>query len=249
MNRKLKALIVDDEPPARQIIRAYLNKNAAIEVVGECDNGFDALKSIQELRPDILFLDIQMPKITGLELVEVLEQPPHIVFITAYDEFAIKAFELNAVDYLLKPFSEKRFNAAVEKVLKQQETGVQVDLSTMGNVQIQPDANIDRIVVKKGSQLHVLSLDEVLFVEAQDDYVMIHTSSGRFLKSKTMKYYESQLPAQEFVRIHRSYIVNVSKIQSLEPYDKETYLAIISQEHKLKISRNGYRKLKEHLNF
>ena len=245
----LTALIVDDELPARQIIRAYIESFGNIKVIGECDNGFEALKELQQLKPDILFLDIQMPKVTGLELLEVLDNPPHVIFTTAYDQYALKAFELNAVDYLLKPFSQERFNAALKKVVAQCNVGERINKSTLEDVKQQINTKVDRIVVKRGSKLEVIALNDILYFEAQDDYVMIYTNSGRYLKSKTMKYYEQHLPIKEFVRIHRSYIVNVNHIQRLEPYDKETYLAIISDNQKLKISRSGYKKLKALLNF
>ena len=244
-----KALIIDDEPPARSIIRAYLKKYTNIKVVGECANGFEAIKSIKELQPQILFLDIQMPKVTGLELLEVIDEPLQVVFTTAYDQYALKAFELNAVDYLLKPFDEGRFDDAVHKVIGKLQTGVQSNKEQIEQMEDAKEEKLERIVVKKGTKLEVIDLEKLLYIEAQDDYVMLHSETGHFLKSKTMKYFEEHLPSDQFIRIHRSYIVNAGRIKSLEPYDKDTYLAIISPECKLKVSRTGYKKLKEIMDF
>ncbi|WP_430814298.1 LytR/AlgR family response regulator transcription factor [Carboxylicivirga sp. RSCT41] len=244
-----KALIIDDEPPARSIIRAYLKKHTSINIVGECANGFEAIKSIKELQPHILFLDIQMPKVTGLELLEVIDEPLQVVFTTAYDQYALKAFELNAVDYLLKPFDEKRFDDAVQKVLDKLQSGVHSNQEQIEQMEDARPEKLERIVVKKGTKLELIDLDNLLYIEAQDDYVMLHSENGRFLKSKTMKYFEEHLPEEQFIRIHRSYIVNTSKIKSLEPYDKDTYLAIINPNCKLKVSRTGYKKLKATMDF
>jgi two-component system LytT family response regulator len=244
-----KALIIDDEPPARSIIQAYLKKHNNIEVVGECANGFEAMKAIKDLQPQILFLDIQMPKITGLELLEVIDEPVQVVFTTAYDQYALKAFELNAVDYLLKPFDEARFDGAVNKILGQLKTGTDSNREQIEQMENTRQEKLERIVVKKGTKLEVIDLPCLLYIEAQDDYVMLHTTTGRFLKSKTMKYFEEHLPTEQFIRIHRSYIVNSHHIKGLEPYDKDTYLAIINPDCKLKVSRTGYKKLKEQMGF
>ncbi len=244
-----KALIIDDEPPARNIIKAYLKKHSEIEVVGECANGFEAIKAIKDKQPHMLFLDIQMPKISGLELLEVIDEPVQVIFSTAYDQYALKAFELNAVDYLLKPFDEKRFDAAVDKVLQKIKSGDVSNQLQVEQLQANDSATLERIVVKKGTQLEVIDLEKLLYIEAQEDYVMIYTEAGHYLKSKTMKYFEQHLPSDRFIRIHRSYIVNTDKIRGLEPYDKDTYLAILNPDCKLKVSRTGYKKLKEVMDF
>ncbi|MBS2096986.1 LytR/AlgR family response regulator transcription factor [Carboxylicivirga linearis] len=249
MSTKYKALIIDDEPLARNIIKSYLKPWANIEVVEECSNGFEALKAVREHQPDLMFLDIQMPKVNGLELMEVIDDPVHVVFTTAYDQYALKAFELNAVDYLLKPFNEKRFANAVQKVLQKLEVGENYNNQQIQTMQDQAEEKLERIVVKKGSKLEVIPLDDILYLEAQDDYVMIYTNSGHFLKAKTMKYFENHLPTENFIRIHRSYLVNAEKIKRLEPYNKDTQLAVINDDCKLKVSRTGYKKLKEVLDF
>nr|WP_321407470.1 LytTR family DNA-binding domain-containing protein [uncultured Carboxylicivirga sp.] len=249
MNNIYRALIVDDEPLARNIIKSYLKPWENIEVVDECSNGFEALKSVKEHKPDLMFLDIQMPKVTGLELMEVIDDPVLVVFTTAYDQYALKAFELNAVDYLLKPFNEKRFGDAVNKLIQKLETGEKSNQQQINSIQEQSEEKLERIVVKKGNKLEVIPLEDILYIEAQDDYVMIYTSDAHFLKAKTMKYFEDHLPPENFIRIHRSYVVNVEKIKQLEPYNKDTQLAVISNECKLKVSRTGYKKLKEILDF
>jgi two-component system, LytTR family, response regulator len=244
-----KALIVDDEAPARSIVHEYLKDYPHIEVVGECANGFEAMKTIKELEPHLIFLDIQMPKVNGLELLEVLEDAPEVIFTTAYDDYAIKAFELNAVDYLLKPFSKERFDVAVNKVLEKLAAGTPGKGVPVEKIRESSSELLSRIVVKKGSSMTVIPLSEILFLEAQEDYVMIHSTQGRFMKNQTMSYYESHLPEKEFIRIHRSYIANAAKITKLEPYDKDAYLAVIPPDHKLRISRAGYKKLREQLGF
>ncbi|MFT3740684.1 MAG: LytTR family transcriptional regulator DNA-binding domain-containing protein [Breznakibacter sp.] len=250
MNSKAyKAIIVDDELLARQIVESYLGAYPQIEIVARCANGFEALKAVQEQRPDIMFLDVQMPKITGIELLEVMDNPPAVVFTTAYDEFAIKAFEMNAVDYLMKPFAAERFRKAVDKVLDRlaQNQPVWQPFGALSNES--GETELTRIVVKSGANIRVIPVDDILFIEAQEDYVMVHTDKGHYMKSQTMGHYETHLPAAKFVRIHRSYIVHIDRIERLEAYDKETYLAVVASNHKLKVSRTGYKKLKETLKF
>ncbi|PWE01200.1 LytR/AlgR family response regulator transcription factor [Marinilabilia rubra] len=249
-NKVFTVLIVDDEPPAREVIRSFLERHSTLKVVGECSNGFEALKAIQEKTPDLLFLDVQMPKVSGLELLEVLDEVPVVIFSTAYDQYALKAFEMSAVDYLLKPYSQERFDKAIEKVLDQLHSGSKTNTKEV--IQNRLDASndfIDRIVVKTGNKMHVIPTGKVRFIEASEDYVMIYGEKSRHLKSQTMRYYENHLDPGNFVRIHRSYIVNVNFVERLEPYDKDTYVAIMTEGQRLKISRTGYRKLKETLNF
>ena len=210
----IRTIIIDDESLARDLIKAYLQKFEDIEVIAECGDGFQGLKAIQEKKPDLIFLDIQMPKITGFEMLELLEEPPVIIFSTAFDQYAIKAFELNATDYLLKPYAEQRFNEAVDKA-KQKIGSVSVvkeELETLQDTRAESDESLDRIVVKTGNKIQILSLDVISHFEAQDDYVAIHSDQGKFLKLMRMKHLENRLPNGEFVRIHRSHIVNVKQI-------------------------------------
>lgn len=244
------ALIIDDEPPARAVVRSFLKKHPSIKIAGECSNGFEALKTIQEENPDLLFLDVQMPKVSGLELLEVLDNAPVVVFSTAYDQYALKAFEMSAVDYLLKPYSQARFDQAMQKVMEQLKNGQTTRTSELIKAHSEGKKDLlQRVVVKTGNKMHVIPVGQIRFIEASEDYVMIHAEKSRHLKAQTMHYYESHLEPSHFVRIHRSYIVNVNFVERLEPYDKDTYVAIMTEGQRLKISRTGYRKLKETLNF
>ncbi len=248
---RLKALIIDDEQLAREIIKSYLLSDTSVELIGECSNGFEGLKMIQTEKPDLVFLDVMMPKLTGFEMLELLEDMPIVIFSTAYDQYAIKAFEKNAVDYLLKPYAKKRFHEALEKAKEKAALGEKHELIIPEalNANTQKDEVLSRIVMKTGSKIHILSVDKISYIEAMDDYVKIHTSEGKFVKQSTMKYYESHLSAHDFVRIHRSFIVRVKEITRLEPLTKDSYVALLQDGTQLSISRSGYGKLKEVLKF
>lgn len=242
-----KVVIIDDEPLSREIVKAYLRNFPDMEVLQECGDGFEGVKAIQEHKPDLIFLDIQMPKITGFEMLELIDHKPSVIFITAYDAFAIKAFEANAVDYLLKPVAEERFKTAILKwksqmaLARPEEEPVERVLSSMSATATQQG----RIVVKTGSKVRIIPVHEVLYMEAEDDFVKIVTADGSFLKNKTMTFYEETLDAQHYVRVHRSYIVNVSQITKIEPYQKESHLAILRNGQQIPVSKTGYVKLKE----
>lgn len=244
-----KALIIDDEPPARQIIRDFLIGYPEIRITGEFADGFSGLKAIQEEKPDLVFLDIQMPKITGFELLELLDAPPVIIFSTAFDQFAIKAFEMNAVDYLLKPYSRERFDQAIGKAIQSLTSGsggMQSAQKVLQSVGEQPEL-LSRIAVKTRHKVHVIPVDEIRYLEADGDYVTIHTEKDRFLKEKTMKYFELHLEPERFIRIHRSAIINVDFMDRLEYYDKESYAVLMKDGTRLKASTAGYKILKEAL--
>jgi two-component system LytT family response regulator len=248
---KIRTVIIDDETPAREIIKYYLKDLENIEVISECADGFSGLKTISSMKPDLVFLDIQMPRLTGIELVEVLTEKPEIIFTTAYDQFAIRAFELNAVDYLLKPFPKRRFLDAVKKATDKIESGTgnkEPASQLLAKIPEQASA-VNRIVVRKGNAINLIPVDKIRFVEAQDDYVMIHHADGKALKQQTMKFYEDSLSKQDFVRIHRSYIVRVEEIKRIEPYGKDNHIAILQSGDKLPVSRAGYKQLREELNF
>jgi two-component system LytT family response regulator len=244
-----KVLIIDDEPPARQIIRDYLKAYSNLEIAGEFTDGFSGLKAIQELKPDLVFLDIQMPKLTGFELLDLLDNPPLIIFSTAYDQFALKAFEKNAVDYLLKPYSRERFEQAVDKALLALRSGNQENnpiRSVIDAVDEQPDL-LSRIAVKIRHKVHVIPVQDIRYLEADGDYVTIHTEKDKFLKEKTMKYFEIHLDPARFIRIHRSTIINVDFMDKIEYYDKESYAVLMKDGAKLKASTSGYKVLKDAL--
>ncbi len=246
----IRTIIIEDEEPARDIVKRYLQSFPEIEIIGEYADGFSGVKAINELKPDLLFLDIQLPKLTGFELLELVEHWPVIVFATAYDQFAIKAFEMNAVDYLLKPFSADRFATSVQKAKEKILTNdrKQETEKILNSVDDQNEI-LDRVVVKTGSKIKVIPIESVSYIEAQDDYVMIYCNDGKFLKEKTMKYFESHLDPKNFVRIHRSFIVNVNQIVRLEPFEKDGYVAILKDNSRLKVSDSGYKKMKSLLKF
>jgi len=241
----MKAILIDDEPLARTIVKEYLQNHADIIVVTECNDGFEGVKAINQHRPDLIFLDIQMPKINGFEMLELIEEPPAVVFTTAFDEYAIKAFEAHAVDYLLKPFSQERFDKALEKFRSQNSVQQQKE-ATESLLQEAPTlpSQTDRIVVKNGGKIKIIPIPAVHYIEAADDYVKIITHEGSFLKNKTMGFYENALPAGVFVRTHRSYIVNVQEITRIDPYEKESHLVLLKSGVRLPVSKAGFQKLK-----
>jgi two-component system LytT family response regulator len=249
MNNKIIAIIIEDEQPARDLLKAYLRSHAEIELVAECENGFDGVKAIGEYRPDLIFLDIQMPKLTGFEMLELLDEYPEIIFTTAYDEFALRAFELNAVDYLMKPFSKARFDQALEKVFHRlQNKAQQRDAVEKLKEQVRESAGPqERFFVKTGNRIDVIAVDEIMHVEAQDDYVEFHTTKGRFLKKETMTQLEKQLPPEQFMRVHRSHIIRLDQMEKLEKYGKESYMVILKDNTKVQVSKNRIKNLKEQL--
>jgi len=245
----LKAIIVEDEKLARDLILEYLRDHPDIQVTGEYEDGFSGLKAINELKPDLVFLDIQMPKLNGFEMLEVLDHKPVIIFTTAFDQYAIKAFEFNAVDYLLKPYSQERFSEAVKKARERLVSGdVNITDKLINHIDKKPEI-IHRVVVRSRSKIHVISVDEIRYIKAEDDYVMLYTGDGKFLKQKTMKYFEAHLPPEDFVRIHRSYIARLSEISQMQLYEKDSYIVILKDGTKLPVSKSGLPRLKDILDF
>jgi two-component system LytT family response regulator len=243
---KIKVLIIDDEQLARDLLKSYLSKDSRLEIIGECSNGFEGVLAIQELKPDLVFLDIQMPKITGFEMLELLTDPPVIIFSTAYEEFAIRAFEANAVDYLLKPYPLERVQVAVEKALKQILSGAgnKEELENLSQTHDEKSGLLTRIVVKSGSKIKIIPVETIDYLESEDDFVMIYCKEGHFLKQKTMKYFENHLDPIKFIRIHRSCLVNSAQIAEIQQYGKESWMLLTKNGAKLKISKSGYLALK-----
>jgi two-component system LytT family response regulator len=242
-----RVLLIDDEPLARMVVLEYLQGfKDSIEVLGECNDGFEGLKAIQQHQPDLIFLDVQMPKINGFEMLELVENPPAVIFTTAFDEYAIKAFETHAVDYLLKPFSKERFNKAVEKFLatKPVEYPAKQTESLLEAASQSPGQH-ERIVVKTGTKVKIIPVADVEYLEADDDYVSVHTKEGSFLKNKTMSFFEQTLDADQFVRVHRSYIIKIQDITRIDPYEKDAHIAILKSGAKIPVSKTGYAKLKQ----
>jgi two-component system LytT family response regulator len=242
----IKAVIIDDEPLARSMVIEYLQQYPEVKVVQECGDGFEGLKAIQQQQPDLVFLDIQMPKINGFEMLELLEQPPAVIFTTAFDAYAIKAFDIHAIDYLLKPFSKDRFDQAMQKCMEQYKTGTgQEQVKKMLEQVPTSPAYQHRIVVKVGGKIRIIPVHDIQYLEAADDYVKINTAEGYFLKTKTMNYFEQSMDPQQFVRTHRSFIVNVQLITRIDPYEKDGHLAILKTGGKIPVSKTGYAKLKQ----
>ena len=242
----IKTILIDDEPLARSIVREYLQSFKEIEIVAECNDGFDGIKAIHQHQPELIFLDIQMPKINGFEMLEIAEPLPDVIFTTAFDEFAMKAFEANAIDYLLKPFSKERFDKAMTKWLtnrlqKPNENSAQ---KIIEKINYQPEEK-NRIVVKNGANIKIIPVADVLYLEAFDDYVKIYTTDGMQLKKKTLSFYEQTLDEQKFLRVHRSYIIQLTQLTKVEPYDNNNHIAMLKNGTKIPVSRNGYLKLKE----
>jgi two-component system LytT family response regulator len=236
----LKAVIVDDEEPARELIKVFLKDFENIEVSGEAMNGFDGAKLVNSVQPDLVFLDIQMPKVDGFEMLELLDNPPKIIFCTAFDEYAIKAFEHNAVDYLLKPFSSKRFSEAIAKVMS-----ISVEERPTAPQPAEYHKPLERVVIKDRKEIIILDVLEIDYLEAQDDYVEVNTRDNHWLKQKTMKYFEESLDQNQFCRIHRKYILNLKALAKIDKLGKETYLAQLKSGKSIPISNSGYQSLKK----
>ena len=243
-----KIVIIDDEPLARSIVIEYLQSQPDMEVVAECNNGYEGVKAIMQHKPDLVFLDIQMPKINGFEMLELLDTIPPVIFATAFDEYAIKAFEANAVDYLLKPFSKDRFNAALTKWLsKKDDKGSEKNIQDLLENSEKQTEEKNRIVVKTNSEITIVPVSDVFYIEAYDDYVKIFTKDNYYLKKKTMNYYEQVLDPTQFFRVHRSFIINLQQLTRIEPMEKNSYIALLKSGKKIPLSRPGYSKLKEKL--
>ena len=245
----IKALIIEDEELARELIKNYLKGTDLIEIIHECDNGFDGLKAIADLKPDLVFLDIQMPKLNGFEMLELVDDPPEIIFITAHNEFAIKAFDMNAVDYLLKPYSKDRLLTAISKAAERIRTQQPAAKKIHNLIQTPITEKMERLVVKSGTRIKVIPVEKIIYLEAEDDYVMIYTEEGKHLKQATMKHFEDCLDPSMFIRVHRSYIVRVDQVVQLEPYSKDNYILKLKNGATIKVSRSGLKSLKEKLSF
>lgn len=242
----MKVILIDDELLARAIAKEYLQSHPGFEVVAECSDGFEGLKAIQQHKPDIIFLDIQMPKISGFEMLELVEDPPPVIFTTAFDEYAMQAFEKHAIDYLLKPFSKERFDKALQRAMQliSNKTVSEQTKELLESIAAS-EVKSNRVIVKDGGKIKIIPIAQIQHLEAADDYVKINTSEGCFLKNNTMQFFESQLDSQQFVRIHRSYMVNITLITRIDPYEKDSHLVILSNGKKLPVSKSGYVKLKE----
>ncbi|WP_288370822.1 LytTR family DNA-binding domain-containing protein [uncultured Algoriphagus sp.] len=237
----IKTLIIDDEPLAAGIVEEFLRSDSRFEILEICQDGFEGLKAIQKHQPNLIFLDVQMPKITGFEMLELLDEPPAVIFTTAFDEYALAAFDAKAIDYLLKPFSKSRFQQALNRFLERYEVeqgGQNSAISSLAE-------KSQRLVVRVKNEIKIIPVDQVSYFEAADDYVNIVTESGAFLKKMTMKSLEEALSPDRFARIHRSYILNLNEVTRIEPYEKDSYLVFLRNGKKLPVSKTGYSRLRQ----
>jgi len=243
----LRVIIVDDEPLARGVVREYLGAHPAVTIVAECGNGFDAVKAVTELAPDLMFLDVQMPKLDGFEVLELLGRAVPVIFTTAYDQYALRAFDVHAVDYLLKPFSEERLAEALARargrLAGREGEDPALDVDGLVAAARPRSGPLERVLIRDGAQVHVLPADRIDFVEAQDDYVSFMADGKSFLKDQTMAAVEAALDPTRFVRIHRSYLLNIERIARVELYAKDSRIAILRDGRKLPVSRAGYQRL------
>jgi two-component system LytT family response regulator len=240
----LRTIIVDDEEPARLLLREFLSGREDVELIAECENGFDAVKSITESKPDLVILDIQMPKLNGFEVLELVDESPAIIFATAHNQYAVKAFEIHAVDYILKPFSKERLDEAIEHVKERIKKNKNIPVQALAAASGMKSTPIERVLVKDGSKVHVIPVDRIDYIEAEDDYVAIKSDGKSHLKQMRMAELEKELDSTKFVRVHRSYILNLERIARIELYAKDSRMAILKDGTKLLISRSGYEKLK-----
>ncbi|MGZ4788232.1 MAG: LytR/AlgR family response regulator transcription factor [Terriglobales bacterium] len=245
--KKIRTVVVDDEELARQVLRELISLHPELELVAECANGFEAVKAITELKPDLVFLDIQMPKLDGFEVLELVGTEMAIVFATAYDEYALKAFEVHAVDYLLKPFGSDRFEKALQTVRQRVGGHSAPDANKVAEISRDargPGQFLDRIVVRDGTRVHIIPVAKLDYVEAQDDYVALCSEGRKHLKQQTIASLEAALDPKQFLRIHRSYIVNLERVAKIEPYGKDSKVAVLTNDARLPVSRAGYDRLR-----
>lgn len=243
----MRTLIVDDEHLARALLREYLAAHPDVEIVGECANGFEAVKAIAEHDPDLVFLDIQMPKLDGFEVVELAGARPHYIFATAYDQFALRAFEVHALDYLLKPFSRERLAEALAQARLRAPQPARTGIAAAVKDAQARQQPLERILIRDGARVHVVAAGNVDYIEAQDDYVRIMAGGKGYLKHQRLSELEAQLDGALFVRIHRSFIVNVCAVEGIEPVSKDNHCAVLKGGVRLPISRSGYQKIRERL--
>jgi two-component system LytT family response regulator len=241
--KKIGALIVDDEDLARHVIRELLSAHPEIEILAECANGFEAVKIFAERKPDLIFLDVQMPKLTGFDVLELVGTDVPVIFVTAYDQYAMRAFDVHAVDYLLKPIGRERFEAALERA-KGRLAGKMPSAQELAAAARPPQQYLDRLVVRDGTKVTLIPVARLDYAEAQDDYVALASQGKKHLKQQTIASLEACLDPNGFVRIHRSYIVNLERVVRIEPYGKDSRLAILSDGTRLPVSRAGYARLK-----
>lgn len=242
--RALRVVIVDDEEPARLALRAALSTVGGVEIVAECRNGFEAVKVLGETPSDVVLLDVQMPKLDGFDVLELVGRDVPVIFVTAHDEFAVRAFDVHAVDYVLKPVTEERLAAALGRA-RTRVAGTGPSAAALREAARRPGAQLERVVIRDGAQVHVVPVEKIDYAEAQDDYVAFRTGGRTLLKEQTLADLEGQLDARRFVRIHRSYVLNLDRLSRVELYAKDSRVAILTDGTRLPVSRSGYQRLQQ----
>jgi two-component system LytT family response regulator len=241
----LRIVIVDDEPLARAVVREYAAGDPALEIVADCANGFEAVKAVADCKPDLVLLDVQMPKLDGFEVLELLGRDQAVIFITAYDQYALRAFEVHAVDYLLKPFSAERFHDAIARARERRRAKAALPVDEVVRDARPRSGPAERVLIRDGANVHVLPVDQIDYVEAQDDYVAFKSAGKQYLKDQTLSAVEATLDPSRFVRIHRSFVLNVDRIAKVELYAKDSRMAILRDGTRLPVSRAGYARLSQ----
>jgi two-component system LytT family response regulator len=245
MTEPLRIVIVDDEALARAVVHEYAAADPSVDIVADCANGFEAVKAVSELKPDLVLLDVQMPKLDGFEVLELLGRDQAVIFITAYDQYALKAFEVHAVDYLLKPFSAERFQEAIARARERLRGATALPIEDLLKDVKPKGAPAGRVLIRDGANVHVLPVDRIDYVEAQDDYVAFKSEGKQYLKDQTLSAVEETLDPSRFVRIHRSFILNIDRISKVELYAKDSRMAILRDGTRLPVSRAGYARLSQ----
>ena len=245
MSETLRIVIVDDEPLARALLREYAAAEAGLAIVADCANGFEAVKAVADHQPDLVLLDVQMPKLDGFEVLELLGREQAVVFVTAYDQYALRAFEVHAVDYLLKPFSAERFREAMDRARERLRAKAALPLEDLVREAKPRTGPAERVLIRDGANVHVLPADAIDYVEAQDDYVAFTSAGKQYLKDQTLAAVEAMLDPARFVRIHRSFILNIDRIAKVELYAKDSRMATLRDGTRLPVSRAGYARLSE----
>lgn len=241
----LRVLVVDDEPLARQVAREYAQAVEGVVVVGECANGYEAVKAVSDAVPDVILLDVQMPRLSGFDVLELIGEGPAVIFATAHDEFALKAFDVHAVDYLLKPFSQTRMAEALARARHRLAT--QPGAGTAGLREALRQVRVDRILVRDGHKVHIVAVETLDYVQAQDDYVMLHAGGKSLLKEQPLASLEAQLDPARFVRVHRSYLINLACLERVELEAKDRRVVVLRSGVRLPVSRSGHQRLSERL--
>ena len=245
MTEPLRIVIVDDEPLARAVVREFAAADPGIEIIADCANGFEAVKAVAELKPDLVLLDVQMPKLDGFEVLELLGRDQPVIFVTAYDQYALRAFEVHAVDYLLKPYSAERFQEAIVRARERMRARAALPIDDLVRDAKPKSGYSERVLIRDGANVHVLPVDKIDYVEAQDDYVAFKSEGKQYLKDQTLSSVEGTLDPNRFVRIHRSFILNIDRIAKVELYAKDSRMAILRDGTRLPVSRAGYARLSQ----